>query len=188
MNIIAAFDENAIIWITLYMGKQAPPVMQGTSGLSQSYCVALVEWGLEPSTSANRTDYILFRHTIKSIYLIHFLPVPNKILSQCSLNCLFDKDKPSTSDRWGNSVDRQTFYWPELDQSCQGFGRGNEQKEKCDTSMTVKGLSFVIQTATAMHPLFTIMHHVNLTMLLVFQQEGVYVCNTHHRHSNTDMR
>lgn len=25
MNVIAAFDENAIIWITLYMGKQDSP-------------------------------------------------------------------------------------------------------------------------------------------------------------------
>lgn len=35
MNVIAAFDENAIIWITLYMGKQdCPPPSSPTSYLT----------------------------------------------------------------------------------------------------------------------------------------------------------
>lgn len=68
-----------------------------------------------------------YKHTKNPISLINFLHVSQKGLTELSLSF---KDKLSSFDRWGNSMDRQTYFWPKFDHSCWGFMREQEEEKR----------------------------------------------------------
>lgn len=80
-----------------------------------------------------------YRHTKNPISLINFLHVSQKgspLSPYWRLSLPPFKDKLSCFDGCGNSLDRQTFYWPKFDHSCLGCrGERGTEREMCHFSV-----------------------------------------------------